>query len=117
MIFRYDRLQHLQGKCVPQLYIGSMGHGNGFGILVLEYCGESMKDGWHLGTKELARKALSKIHATGVLHRDISLRNITYDSQNTSFPLRIIDFGEATLDTELVTEDEMNSELEKLEQL
>ncbi|KAK6529690.1 hypothetical protein TWF281_008853 [Arthrobotrys megalospora] len=113
----YNRLSELQGIYIPRLYVSGMDQGGGFGILALEDCGENIDHGWLKGTKELGRRALSEIHRLGVLHRDIGFRNFTYNRADTSYPLRIIDFGEATLDPKAVTRDAKESELQKLEQL
>ncbi|KAF3158714.1 hypothetical protein TWF788_004520 [Orbilia oligospora] len=117
MSLTYHRLGYLQRGYIPRLFIHGKHRRYGFGIQVLEDCGETLENGWHPGTKKLARIALAKIHEGGVLHRDISLRNINYDLQNTLFPLRIVDLGEATLDTELVTGEAMQPELKQLEEL
>lgn len=113
----YNRLLPLQGAYVPRLYASGMDLGGGFGIQVLEDCGNDMDCGWLQGTKELARKALSEIHSLGVLHGDIHFRNITYNGKDTRYPLRIIDLGEAVFDCEIVTDDAKREEVERLEQI
>ncbi|KAK6498699.1 hypothetical protein TWF481_011277 [Arthrobotrys musiformis] len=117
-IMMYHRLSPLQGAYIPSLYAYGTDAGGGFGVEVLEYCGESIKDEWYPGTEELARTALLSIHDLGVLHRDIGFRSITYNSKkNCLFPIRIVCLGEATSDPDLVTEGAIRSELVKLEML
>ncbi|KAF3210823.1 hypothetical protein TWF679_006610 [Orbilia oligospora] len=117
-IIMYDRLSPLQGSHVPSLYAHGTDSGGGFGIIVLEDCGESLQDEWYPDTRELARTALLNIHDRGVLHRDIEFRNITYNPKdNCLFPIRIVGLGNATSNPNLVTEDATSSELVKLAKL
>lgn len=97
----YDRLQHLQGGCVP-VCLGTIelpveksliGFGQFVGLLLLAWAGWGMDEWPRLGirgvgnggevdrrftcalTKEV-QNVLIKIHGAGVLHRDVALRNV-----------------------------------------
>ncbi|KAF3276386.1 hypothetical protein TWF970_006342 [Orbilia oligospora] len=115
---RYKHLSSLQGTHIPRLYVSGDHIDGGYGIVVLEDCGKEMNE--HVfkdpATKEQAKKALLEIHRLGVLHGNIRRSNITYDKENGSDPLqiRIIDFGNATFDTEKVTDSAKEFEIKRI---
>jgi hypothetical protein len=82
----YSKLASLQGSHIPR-YLGSGLFGDGDTsrrfALILSWVGEDLEDGEivpPLRAWKQAREALLEIHALGVVHGDIELRNVTYDT-------------------------------------
>ena len=110
----YEHLQSLQGVHIPRvLYAGWLYADLLYGI-VTEDCGDS----WALLDEEnisqpmceSAVSALEAIHACGVHHHDIALRNIVGSVRGNckTSGVRIIDFGMATLAQQQYKNDEMD---------
>ncbi|KAF3204630.1 hypothetical protein TWF106_001512 [Orbilia oligospora] len=112
----YHHLVSLQGTCVPEMYAGGHERGGGFGLIVLEDCGAEMDQTRFRTSKGQCKTALSEIHRLGVLHRDMAFRNITY-KENDPSPVRIIDFGESTVDGNVATKNAKRLELRAIEKL
>ncbi|KAF3189745.1 hypothetical protein TWF788_009730 [Orbilia oligospora] len=114
----YKHLSSLQGTHIPRLYVSGDHIDGGYGIVVLEDCGKEMNENRFQdpAAKEQAKKALLEIHRLGVLHGVIRLSNIIYDRENGSNPLqiRIIDFGDATLDVKKVTDSAKELEIKEI---
>ncbi|KAJ6574689.1 kinase-like domain-containing protein [Mycena capillaripes] len=87
----YERLAALQGSVLPRL-LGSYKGDNGWSVLVMEDCGSAVKDIDELSLEqcETLRQHAHTIHANGVTHRDLSLRNLVVSSRGD---VRIIDFA------------------------
>ncbi|KAK6520172.1 hypothetical protein TWF506_000455 [Arthrobotrys conoides] len=118
-ILVYEHLSSLQGTYIPRLYVSGNHIDGAYGLLVLEDCGEQIEYDCfqNPNTKEQAKKALSEIHRLGVLHKDLWLSNITYNKGGDSYPLRIVDFADSTLDVEEVTDGAKEAEMKVLEGL
>jgi hypothetical protein len=90
----YQRLEELQGICVPtfeQAYLMS----NFLFCLALEDCGKPITATQLHTHYDLVVQALKMVHGKGVAHGDIALRNILLDATETQVVL--IDFGLARL--------------------
>ncbi|KAJ6256311.1 hypothetical protein Dda_8809 [Drechslerella dactyloides] len=96
----YHELSHMQGSEIPRLYIKGELAGL-IGILALEDCGETLEGKeTSAEAKKAVQKILRKMHAVGVLHNDLSLRNIVMNQHAPSeSAFRLIDFGLATFAT------------------
>ncbi|KAK6346623.1 hypothetical protein TWF696_006743 [Orbilia brochopaga] len=111
----YQQLSHFQGLRIPRLYLKGNIMGL-IGILILEDCGEELQEGAKkVGAKKAVLETLQQIHAKGVLHNDLALRNIVFNPHEPpESAFRLIDFGFATLNA---TERECQDEMAMLEAL
>ena len=95
----YQMLEPLQGDCVPK-FVGYVDWHGIFHALVLEDCGRALtaEELKRDDIQEQIRAHLQRIHALGVLHDDLALRNVTVGADGR---VRIIDFNHARILSDL----------------
>ena len=92
----YDRLRSLQGDVIPRLLFAGAMRPAAWDALATSYEGVSLEkdeQGVDEAFVEAALAALRKVHALGVLHQDLELRNVVR-RPGTGEPV-LIDFGQA----------------------
>ena len=104
----YLRLAELQGTVIPRLlWYGAITPGVA-DALIMEYAGVVITEALTLASvedlKQQIRRALSLIHESGVLHRDIRSDNILFDPVLKT--VKFIDFGFAVFRDKIKGEEE-----------
>lgn len=95
----YEKLKNLEGKGIPKVYDLADGEHNG--IVIESYiCGETLEDKLEICGRYHEEEAkeiicelleiLKEIHSQGMIHRDISAKNIIITDEGD---VRLIDFG------------------------
>ncbi|KAF8990741.1 hypothetical protein BDZ89DRAFT_1151812 [Hymenopellis radicata] len=86
----YSLLASLQGRVIPQMY--GLFEGEGWTALMIEHCGDKVSDIHQLSLqqREILWQHAHEIHANGIRHTDLELRNLIV---STSGDLRIVDFA------------------------
>ncbi len=88
----YERLEELQGICIPRLI--AYGNLGGFlQVIVLENVGKSISKEDAIANKDKINEILKQIRAKGIIHNDLRLPNLLIDDQGK---ISIIDFGLST---------------------
>jgi tRNA A-37 threonylcarbamoyl transferase component Bud32 len=88
----YQKLQSLQGRIIPLfLWYGELVRGKTI-VFVTEYSGSSLPEKLNKTQVASAKTALNKIHAEGVLHGDVELRNFLL-KKDTMDEIVVIDFA------------------------
>ncbi|CAM6104614.1 unnamed protein product [Calypogeia fissa] len=103
----YKALESLQGEIVPKVHGFLLIH-NWIMVLVLSQCGEEIESHQFVARYGEIQGMLKKIHAAGVVHGDLALRNILVKEEK----LNIIDFFEANLRSSS-TEEEFSNDCKK----
>jgi tRNA A-37 threonylcarbamoyl transferase component Bud32 len=87
----YQKLHHLQGRVIPRLlWYGKVVSGLGT-VLITEFAGQPLPETPTPVQRDLAVKALQDLHANGVLHGDVAVRNFVWRQDDGV--VFILDFG------------------------
>ena len=106
----YNRLEALQGKVVPRFLAEGGYLGGCVQLLATEYAGASLDDHEDVAALPIARDvatralaALDAVHAAGVLHGDVALRNFVM--REVDGAVLVLDFGFAVFREEVEEEE------------